>query len=94
MKCHSLEESIAEDPVGSPEGYIFELDLDYPIVFHITHNGYPHSRKGMLSCLDVPKIIKICFIGIGPKFMVWYQARDISETVIKLFKGNISVCCR
>ena len=37
---------------------------------------------------------EICFVGIRPKFIVCPPARDITETVTKLFKGTISVCCR
>ena len=37
---------------------------------------------------------EICFVGIEPKFIVCHPARDIAETVTKLFKGKISVCCR
>jgi len=37
---------------------------------------------------------EICFIGIEPKFIVCHPARDITETVTKLFKGKISVCRR
>jgi len=37
---------------------------------------------------------EILFVGIEPKFIVCHPARDITETVIKIFKGNISVCCR
>jgi len=37
---------------------------------------------------------EICFVGIEPKFIIFHPARDITETVTKLFKGNISICCR
>jgi len=34
---------------------------------------------------------EICFVGIESKFVICYPVRDITETVTKLFKGNISV---
>ena len=37
---------------------------------------------------------EICFVRTEPKFIVCHPARDITETVTKLFKGKISVCCR
>jgi len=37
---------------------------------------------------------EICFVGIRPKFIVCYPVSDTTETVTKLFKGKISVCCR
>jgi len=37
---------------------------------------------------------EICFVGIELKFIVCHPARDITETVTKLFKGKISVCYR
>ena len=33
---------------------------------------------------------EICFVGIEPKFIVCHPARNITETLTKLFKGNIS----
>jgi len=33
---------------------------------------------------------EICFVDIEPKFGVCHPARDITETVTKLFKGKIS----
>ena len=36
---------------------------------------------------------EICFVGIELKCIVYHPARDIIETVTKLFKGKISVCC-
>ena len=37
---------------------------------------------------------EIRFVVIEPKFIVCHPARDITETVTKLFKGKCSVCCR
>jgi len=37
---------------------------------------------------------EICFVGIGPKFIVCPPARDFTQTVTKLFKEEINVCCR
>jgi len=37
---------------------------------------------------------EICFVGIEPKLMFCHPARDITETVTKLFKGMISIYCR
>ena len=37
---------------------------------------------------------EICFVDIESKFIVCHPARDVTETVTKLFKGKINVCCR
>jgi len=37
---------------------------------------------------------EIFFVCSETKFIVYHPARDITETVTKLFKGNIIVCCR
>jgi len=37
---------------------------------------------------------EISFVDIEPIFIVCHPARDITETVTKLFKGKISVCAR
>jgi len=37
---------------------------------------------------------EINFVGIKSKFIVCHPARDITETVTRLLKGTISVCCR
>jgi len=37
---------------------------------------------------------EICFVLIESKFIVCHPAKYITEIVTKLFKENISVCCR
>ena len=37
---------------------------------------------------------EMCLVGNDSKSIVCYPARDITEAVIKLFKGKICVCCR
>ena len=37
---------------------------------------------------------EVYFVGIEPTFIVCHPARDVTETVTKLFKGKMGVCCR
>ena len=39
--CNGLAASIGEHPADSPEGYILEVDLEYPEELHVAHNAYP-----------------------------------------------------
>ena len=36
-----LAKTIADHPADDPEGYILEVDLDYPEALHDAHNAYP-----------------------------------------------------
>lgn len=53
----NLEKNIVNHPVDSPEGYILEVDLEYPVELHDMHNAYPlapehmvFQKKWMSSC--------------------------------------------
>ena len=43
-----LAETIADHPADSPEGYILEVDLEYPEELHETHNAYPLAPERMV----------------------------------------------
>ena len=46
--CNRLTETIADHPEDRPEGYILEVDLEYPEVLHNTHNPYPLATERMV----------------------------------------------
>ena len=43
-----LAKTIAEQLVDSPEGYILEVDLEYPEDLHNAHNSYPLAPERMM----------------------------------------------
>ena len=43
-----LAETIADHPADSREGYILEVDLEYPEELHETHNAYPLAPESMV----------------------------------------------
>ncbi|NPA76340.1 MAG: hypothetical protein GXN93_01120 [Candidatus Diapherotrites archaeon] len=47
-ECQRLRRNIKEHPAGSPEGYIFEVDLEYPQELHNAHNAYPLAPERMV----------------------------------------------
>ena len=50
--CGGLAEAIVSHPANSPEGYILEVDLEYPQELHNTHNAYPLAPKCMVVRKD------------------------------------------
>jgi hypothetical protein len=44
----SLERGITDHPANSPEGYILEVDLEYPEELHDAHNTYPLAPECMV----------------------------------------------
>ena len=49
--CRQLAKTIAEHPADSPdspEGYILEVDLEYPEDLHDAHNSYPLAPERMV----------------------------------------------
>ena len=46
--CEQLVETIAKHPTNSTEGYILEVDLEYPDELHIPHNAYPLAPERLV----------------------------------------------
>ena len=46
--CDRLSETIIEHPADSHEGYILEVDLEYPGELHVAHNAYPLAPERMV----------------------------------------------
>ena len=46
--CDRLAEDIIEHPADSREGYILEVDLEYPGELHNVHNAYPLAPERMV----------------------------------------------
>ena len=46
--CDRLTETITEHPADSYEGYILEVDLEYPEELHNVHNAYPLAPERMV----------------------------------------------
>ena len=43
-----LAKTIAEQPPDGPEGFILEVDLEYPEDLHNAHNAYPFAPERMV----------------------------------------------
>ena len=46
--CQQLAKTIAEHPADSPEGYILEVDLEYPEDLHDAHNAFLLAPEHMV----------------------------------------------
>ena len=46
--CQQLAKTIAEHPADGPEGYILEVDLEYPEDLHVAYNAYPPAPERMV----------------------------------------------
>ena len=46
--CEQLTKTIAYHPADDPEGFILEVDLEYPEDLHNAHNAYPLAPKRMV----------------------------------------------
>ena len=40
-ECEQLAKTIADHPANDPDGFILEVDLEYPEDLHNAHNAYP-----------------------------------------------------
>ena len=46
--CEQLAKTIADHPADIPEGFILEVDLEYPEDLHNAHNAYPLALERMV----------------------------------------------
>ena len=46
--CEQLAKTIANHPADDPEGFILEVDLEYPEDLHNAHNAYPLAPERMV----------------------------------------------
>ena len=46
--CEQLTKTIADHPTNDPEGFILEVDLEYPEDLHNAHNAYPLAPERMV----------------------------------------------
>ena len=46
--CQQLAKTIAEHPADGPEGYILEVDMEYPEDLHDAHNSYLLAPERMV----------------------------------------------
>ena len=63
-----LAETIADHPADSREGYILEVDLEYPEELHETHNAYPLASERMVA-----RSTSTASQALGPRSKSWSQ---------------------
>ncbi|KAK3748543.1 hypothetical protein QZH41_001377 [Actinostola sp. cb2023] len=63
--CHTLEGTITEHPADSPEGYILEVDLEYPVELHKSHNAYPLAPERMVVPKEWMSEYQHNLLGVG-----------------------------
>ena len=47
--CEQLAKNFADHPADDPEGFILEVDLEYPEDLHNAHNAYPQAPERIVS---------------------------------------------
>ena len=63
--CQQLAKTIAEQPDDSPEGYILEVDLEYPEDLHDAHNSYPLAPERMVVQKEWMSEYQHNLLGVG-----------------------------
>ena len=64
--CQQLAKTIAEHPADGPEGYILEVDLEYPEDLHDAHNAYPLAPERMVVEKGWMLEYQHSLLGVGP----------------------------
>ena len=64
--CQQLAKTIAEHPADSPEGYILEVDLEYPEDLHDAHNAFPLAPERMVVQKEWMSEYQHSLIGVAP----------------------------
>ena len=65
MTASSWQKTIAEQPADSPEGYILEVDLEYPEDLHDAHNSYPLAPERMVVQKEWMSDYQHDLLGVG-----------------------------
>ena len=63
--CQQLAKTIAEQPADSPEGYILEVDLEYPEDLHDAHSSYPLAPERMVVQKEWMSEYQHNLLGVG-----------------------------
>ena len=63
--CEQLAGTIVEHPTDDPEGYILEVDLEYPEELHDTHNAYPLAPERMVVPKEWMSEYQHNLLGVG-----------------------------
>ena len=69
--CEQLVKTIADHPANDPEGFILEVDLEYPEDLHNAHNAYPLAPERMV----IQKKMDVRVSAQSPGRLGWRQQR-------------------
>ena len=75
--CQQPAKTIAEQPADGPDGYILEVDLEYPEDLHDAHNAYPLAPERMM---------------VQKKWMSEYQHNHLSVGVSQISVTRTALC--
>ena len=76
--CDRLAGAITEHPADSREGYILEVDLEYPEELHNAHNAYPLAPERMVVQKEWMSEYQHGLLG------VWVAPAEVEKLVPKL----------
>ena len=63
--CQQLAKTIAKQPADGPEGYILEVDLEYPEDLHDAHNSYPLAPERVVVQKEWMSDYQHDHLGVG-----------------------------
>ena len=80
--CDKLAETITEHPADSHEGFILEVDLEYPEELHNAHNAYPLAPERMTVKKEWMSVYQHELLGAG------VTSSEVEKLVPNLYNKN------
>ena len=80
--CDRLTETITEHPADSHEGYILEVDLEYPEELHNAHNAYPLAPERMVVKKELMSEYQHELLDVG------VASSEVEKLVPNLYNKN------
>ena len=76
--CEQLAKTIADHPADDSEGFILEVDLEYPEDLHNAHNAYPLAPERMVVQKKWMSEYQHNLLG------VWMAPTEVEKLVLNL----------
>ena len=87
--CEQLAKTIAAHPADDPEGFILEVDLEYPEDLHNAHNAYPLAPERMMVQKKWMSEYQHNFLGLGwrrQRLRSWSQT-SVTRTYVLHYRN-------